>query len=177
MGEDDHSGSVRSVVAGIEQSAEHRAKTHDIEIGAAHDAGLDDARFAEADHREFNRGKIAERADGSRRGFEVLDFGYRERGVLHPVARSALADVDETVLVAIHEWSQQYSAHHAEDRGVGADAERQRDHDGRGKSLCATKRSNRDAHVLAERYAGVEPAAVPDTSHRIADRGDVAEFP
>ena len=47
----------------------------------------------------------------------------------------ALADVDEPVFVAIDERPQEDAADDAEDGGVGADAERQRDDDGDGQTL------------------------------------------
>ena len=88
-----------------------------------------------------------------------------------PRPRRALADVDQAILVAVDERPQQHAADDAEDRGVGADAERERHHDGRGESLGAQQRAQRDAHVLRERGGRVEPAAAPDAPHRIADGG------
>ena len=93
---------------------------------------------------------------------EVVDLGHRERRVRDADARRALADVDQAILAAIDERPQQHAADDAEDRGVGADAERQR-HDNRGgESLGASERAQADAHVLPKGNDGVEPAAVPD---------------
>ena len=92
-------------------------------------------------------------------------------------ARRALADVDEAIFVAIDQRTQQHAADDAEDGGVGADAERERHDDGGGQALGAQEGAQADSHVLPEGRGRVEPAAVPDAPHRVADRRDVAEFP
>ena len=86
-------------------------------------------------------------------------------------------DVDQPILAAIDQRTHQHAADDAEDRGVGADAERERDDDGGGQALRAQQRSQADAHVLDERFAHVEPAAVPDAAHLVAQPRHVAELP
>ena len=120
----------------------------DIEVVAVDDAGLDDARLAEADQREFDGREFAERFDGGGPLADVFDLGDRERHAVDAESRRALADIDQPLFAAIDERAQQHAADDAEDRGVGADAERQRDHDGGGKSLRAQQRAQADAHVL-----------------------------
>ena len=61
---------------------------------------------------------------------QVVDLRHRELGVLGADAPGGLPDVDQPVFVAIGERPQQHAADHAEDRGVGADAERQGQHHG-----------------------------------------------
>ncbi len=46
-----------------------------VEVVAADDAGLDLARFTQADHGETEGGEIAERAQGFHAGAQILDFG------------------------------------------------------------------------------------------------------
>ena len=92
-------------------------------------------------------------------------------------AGRALADVDQPIFVAIDERPQQHAADDAEDGGVGADAERERDDDGEREALGAQQRAQRDAHVLSKRLGRVEPAAAPDAPHRLARQRDVAELP
>ena len=58
---------------------------------------------------------------------QILDFGDGEVGVVDAEAAGALADIDEAVLVAIDERAQEHAADQAEDGGVGADAERERE--------------------------------------------------
>ena len=43
--------------AAFEQAAEHGPKAHHVEVRAADDAGLHDARLAEADQREVDRSR------------------------------------------------------------------------------------------------------------------------
>ena len=94
-----------------------------------------------------------------------------------PSPWNALADVDQAIFAAIDERAEKHAAHDAEDRGVGADAERERHHDGGGQTLGAEERAQTDAHLRPERRDRVEPAAVPDPSHRFARVRDVAELP
>ena len=69
-----------------------------------------------------------------------------------PMPRRALADVDQPVLVAVDERPQQHAAHDAEDGGVGADAERQRDDHRDGQSLDPGQRAEGEAKVGDEAH-------------------------
>ena len=64
-----------------------------------------------------------------------------------PMPRRALADVDQPVLVAVDERPQQHAADDAEDGGVGADAERQREDDGEAQALDPAKRTDGETQV------------------------------
>ena len=86
-------------------------------------------------------------------------------------------DVNKPILAAVDERPQQHAADHAEDCGVGADAERERDHDRGGQALGAQERSQADPHVLRKRVGHVEPAAVPHAPHFLAQVRHVAELP
>ncbi len=110
------------------------------------------------------------------RARRVLDFRDRKRRVHRAEARRALTDVEQAIFAAVDERTHQHGADDAEDRGVGADAERQRDDDGGGQALGAPQRAHADAHFAAERGEGVEPAGVPDAPHRFAHVRDVAEL-
>ena len=59
----------------------------------------------------------------------------------------ALPDVDQAILVAVDERPQQHAADDAEDRGVGADAQGQRDDDRDGQALDSGERPQRKAEV------------------------------
>jgi hypothetical protein len=137
---------------------------------------LHHARIAEADHRELDGREVAKRADRGHTRLEVVDLGNRERHVVDAQTGRALADVNEAIGVAIDQRPQQHLAHDAEDRGVGADAKGEGDDDGGGQPLRAQQRSEADAHVLSEPDTRIEPAAVPDAPHRVADGGHVAKF-
>ena len=153
MGQHRRAGRLRPIVGRTEQPAEHRAQPHDVEVRAADHAGADDARLAEADHRELDGREVAERASSvltracrSRiSGTEKLAFSTAEAG-------RALADVDQPVLVAVDERPQQDAAHDAEDRGVGADAERQGDDDGDGQPLDPGQRPQGETEIGVEAH-------------------------
>ena len=167
---------IRPIVGGVEQAAEHGAKAHHLEVRAADHAGLHHAGLAESEEGEIDGREIAEVRDRGRARLEVVDLRHRERRVRGAEARRALADVDEPILAAIDERPQQHAADHAEDGGVGADAERECRHHGDGQPPGAPERAQADTHVLQQGEGGVEPAAVPDAVHRVADGGDVAEL-
>ena len=82
---------------------------------------------------------------------KILDLRHGERGVLDADAGRALADVDQPVLVAIDQRPQQHAADQREDGGVGADAERQREHDGDRQPLGARTASGRQISSRARR--------------------------
>src|SRR5262249_55272261 len=92
------------------------------------------------------------------------------------VARRGLANVEEAIFVAIHQGAEEHAAYDAEDGGVGADAERERDDDSEGEALGAPQRPQREPDVAAERRGRVERAAVPHPAHRLADGRNVAQL-
>ena len=83
---------------------------------------------------------------------QVAELRHREVGVLDADARRALADVDQPVFVAVDQRPQQHAADDAEDRGVGADAERQREDDGDGQPLDPGERPEGEAEVGNEAH-------------------------
>src|SRR5580658_1571622 len=102
-------------------------QSHHVEVGSVHDAAADLAWFAEADYAEADRREVAELADGLYARLHILNFGNGEAGVFDADAGGALADVDEAIFVAIDEGAEEDSADYAEDGGVGADAQGERE--------------------------------------------------
>ncbi len=78
---------------------------------------------------------------------QVAQLGHGEVSVLDLDPGRALADVDQPILVAVDERPQQDTADDAEDRGVGADAERERDDHGEGQTLDPGQRTKRELEV------------------------------
>ena len=101
-------------------------EAHNFEVVAADNARLNYARLTQTDHNELEGRELAECAQGFDAGAQILDFGNGERRVIVARTRSALADVDETVLVAVDERLEEHAAHQREDGGVGANAQRER---------------------------------------------------
>src|SRR5258708_6040922 len=83
-----------------------------------------------------------------------VSAGYRTDGsstpTIGPDSARGLPDVNQPVLVTIHQRTQQDSAHDAEDRSVGADPQRQREDDRDGESFGANKRARRVFQVAPE---------------------------
>ena len=124
-------------------------KSHHIEICAADDAGANFARLAEADHGESDGGEIAEFADRLDAGSMSWISGT-ENGVIHAGAHGGLADINDAVFIAIVERAEEHAAHDAEDGGVGADAERERDDDGDREAFAAPKGASGEFEVGEE---------------------------
>src|SRR5580700_10740154 len=99
--EHDDAGRVGAVVFRSDETAENRTQPHYFKVVAANDATLHSARFTESDHRKAHLREIAELTDGADAGFDVPDFGHRERYVVGSQAGSALADVDKAILVTV----------------------------------------------------------------------------
>ena len=135
-----------------EQAAQHRTESHDLEVRAADDPGADHARLAEADHREVDRGEVAEGRQRLDAPAQVLDLRDGEIGVLGADAARALADVDQAVFVAVDERPQEHAPDDAEDRGVGANAERQGDDHRDGQSLDPGQRPQRKPEIGDEAH-------------------------
>ena len=138
-----HRGAVRlrSVIARTEQSPLDRLQAHDLEVRAANDSRSHGAGVAKANHREPDRREVAERGERFHAGPQVPDLRHRKVRVLDVDARRALPDVDQPVLVAIHQRPDQDAADDAEDGGVGANPQRQGHDDGQREALGARQAS------------------------------------
>ena len=87
-----------------------------------------------------------------------MNLRYRERRVLDVSSRRALADVDQPRLIAIDQRPQQHTPHHAEDGGIGANAERQSEDDGQEHALRAGHRANGEPKLVEEAHkAPIQP--------------------
>ena len=121
-----HRRRARAVVSGVERPAEHRAETHDREVVSGHQADVDTHRVVVAHQAEGHRRVLGDAAaEGLRGGTEVVDLGHRETHVVAAGAGGRLAKIHQPIAVPVRQRPQQHAAHHAEDRGVGADAEAQ----------------------------------------------------
>src|SRR6266481_6111779 len=119
IGEDRSAGGLGAVVAHVQQATQDGMEAHDLKISTADNAGADFAGFAESDHGEADGGEIAELAKGVNAGFKVQNFRHGEVDVLATDAECALANVDEAILIGIHQRAKEDAAYQAEDGGVG----------------------------------------------------------
>ena len=128
---------LRAVVVRVEEASADRAKAHDVEVGAADDSRAHDARLPEPDHCELDGREVTKGSHCLDPSSQVPDLRHRELGVLDADPGSALADVDEPILIPIDERPQKHPADHAEDGRVGANSEGQRDYDRERQALDA----------------------------------------
>ena len=105
------------------------------------------------------------------RACEVPQLRDREVRVLDADAVRALADVDQPILVAVDERPQQHAPDDAEDGGVGADAERQREDDGEGEALGPGERAERELEVGDQVHRGLLQSCYPPASAPMTRNG------
>src|SRR5205823_6332013 len=146
--ENHDAGGLRTIVLRPNEPAEDGVEAHDFEVRAADDGGLNFPGLTQADHGEADDREIAKLRDGAHAGFEVLDFGDREKGVIHAHAGGALLNVDEPVFVGIHERAEENAAHEAKDGGIGADPQGKRDDDSKRETFGPRKGAKSKPQVL-----------------------------
>src|SRR5580704_4217111 len=118
-------------------------EAHHFKIRAVYDAGANFPGFAEADHGETDGRELAERAECLNACAQVLNFRHGEWDFTGADTGRALMDVNEALLVTVHERAQEDAAHQAEDSCVGANAESQGENDGDSEPLGAGERTKR----------------------------------
>ncbi len=144
-----------AVVGRTEQASDRGPQPHHLEVGATHDTRADDPRLAQPEHRELDGGEVAEGRERLHPSLQVAQLGHREVRVFGAHAPGALADVDERVLVAVDERPEQHAAHDAEDGGIGADAQGQRQHDGGREAPGAGEGTDGVAKIRQEAHGRV----------------------
>ncbi len=95
-----------------------------------------------------------------------------DRKLIEPQLREPAADQNELARARIRQRPKQHAVDDAEDRGVGADAERQREHGDDREAGRARQSANRVARVLREL---VQPLAAPHVARDFANGRDIAE--
>src|SRR6202158_3007061 len=150
IGENDHAVGFGAVVLRSDEAAEHRMQAHHVEIRATNHATANGTRLTEADHGETHNGEVPERAHGFHAAAQILDLRYGKRGVVVAHAWGALPDIDQPVLVAVHQRLQQDAAHQGENGSIRADAERQCQNYGDRQPGRTTQRVNRNSQIANE---------------------------
>ena len=152
IGEHHHAGGVRTIVLRADQASQHGMQTHHVEKRSADDAALNGARFTQTHHGETHRGKVAECTHAFDAGFQVLDLRHGKRGVVGVDSGSTLADIDQPGFVTVDQWLEKNATHQREDRGVGADAQRQGEYHGNGHAGSPKQRMNCNSQIANERH-------------------------
>ena len=126
------------------------------------------------------RGAVAR--DRAERGqtLDIEQLGLREHGVRQVQAEIDVEHGHQPVRLGERQRAEQHAVDHREDRAVGADAEGQREHDGKGEAGGAPEAPRREAEVLAQAQPPLAPAkpGVPpagDGAAAPAGRVDVAQ--
>src|SRR4029453_5528688 len=127
MGQDKNTGSVRTIIFWPDQTSEHGAQTHHLEIAPVNDSANDFTRLAQANKCERYRREITKLTQRLDPRFEVANFRHRPSDVFLTLARGALPDINQARLVAIDQGLDEHAAHEREDGGVSANAQCQRD--------------------------------------------------
>ncbi len=144
------------VVRRHERAADHRLDAEQIEEVRRHHAGVDAIGLAAVDQIEVHLvvlDQAVEDVGGALAVVEVLGDGHA--GVAPPGQRRRLLDHHQPVAVLIGQRLQQHAVDDAEDGGVGADAEAERQHR---QQRVAGMAQQRPRAVLQIRQQRFEPA-------------------
>ena len=174
-----HAAAPGLVLVGQEAAAQRDRHAEQVEQPAADGGALNLARFAGADHGEQARGV----------GFHLLEhpgvFPHaHEVGGRDPVVPGAVRiqhpDLVQAAGIPERQRLQQHAVHHAEDRAVGADAERERNQRDGGKRRRSPQRPQRVADVLPQlgdefRPAHALPPSLVDGDARVPRAFVIAE--
>ena len=89
----------------------------------------------------------------------IVVVGHRRAGALDARARKRVVEKDEAVGFGIRQRPQQHGADDGEDRGVGADAERQRQDGGQREGAILAEQPEREAEILNQSFHVTLPRA------------------
>ena len=175
-----HRLGARLVLAGAEGAASQRAHAEHVEEVRGDDAGLDPAGLALPQENEGHGVVLDQRLHGAAPLPVVGQLQGRELGVDHAAERRRLAEVHQALPVLVGQRPQQDAADHAEDRGVGADAERQGEHGDEGEAGALAERAQGEAEVVQQTGHEGSPGARARTAGGDGaafggDGGDIAE--
>ena len=150
--EDDDAGP-GPVVARVERAAEQGTAAEHAEGIGGHERAGQTGRARGGRHQgDRRRHRVGHGRQRGRTGAPVAEFGPRHAGPatgrrVRVARRQPFDDPDEPIAVRIRQRTQQHGVDHAEDGGGGADAERERDHGGRGEPGIASETARRVRHV------------------------------
>ena len=171
VGENHDGRHSRAIVARARQPAEHRGEAHDLEVVPRDEPHVEADRVVVPLQGEVPRGVLGDAAQRRDAGAEIVDLRHGEGDVRLPRAIGRLPHVEQPVAVAVGQRLQQHAADHAENRGVGADAERQRDDDHRGERRAVTQGAQRVVQVGGQVF---DPRQSPPVVHRLGGLGEAA---
>ena len=165
-----------------EISSEERLHAEHVEEAGGDDAGLDALRFGTAEQDEPHVVELDHAGERARLPAVVVHLFRREAEAVGAVvlaaglvARPLLPQDDQLVAALVGQRLEEHAVDDAEDRGVGADAERHRQDDDEREAWRLEERACPVAHVLHERLGGAHEPRVADVIFHTADvaeRGD-----
>jgi hypothetical protein len=151
-------------IAGDEGASERWIYAEHAEVAVRRGEHIGDFALAGDEHvgpREAEEGRDA--GEQASVAFQLAEQPIRDVADLFGTARAGLGERYETMRVADGQVAEKHGIEEAEDRGVGADAESEREHDYAGETGRAAKRSGGVAQVLRELVEDREAAAVAVT--------------
>jgi hypothetical protein len=180
MTEQRHAGTVRRLVFQLERPAEHRRDPEHREEVHGHRRRGDLLWFGAAQVRLVGRRDGRDLLERRRMFAPIEEVGHRDRHV-HPLAGGAAGEWarllygHQPVRIRIRKRLEQQGVDYRKDRRVGADAERQGQHDRGGESDVFLQRPRRVAQVLEHALAPEDCVEeFHDDATRLAKSGSMA---
>ena len=162
----------RLLVRVLERTPERRPHAEHVEEVRGDDARGDALGLRAAEQDEPHVVEFHESLEALRARAVVENLLIREAGVLDVGQRPLLPQHDEAVAVLIRQRAEQDAVDDAEDRRVGADPERHRQHDHDREARVAAEIAQPVAQVLGER---LEQPRQPGVAHVVLDAIEGAE--
>lgn len=156
-------------VLGRDDAAAKRSKTGDGEEAAGDRRAWHLFRRQRARHREGLARDRGHRLEPAGAGLPVGEVGGRRRGPQGRALRRRRADRDQAVGAGERQRPQQHRVDRAEDGGVGADADREREHRHGREGRLAQQGPRRNPEVVGPH---LQPPAVPSQPGGVHDRAE-----
>jgi hypothetical protein len=137
----------RFVVVRRERAAEQRPDPQCLKEGCRDTPPRDLFSFTVTHDREALVGNPVQRLEGAGSRFPVKEVCDACRTVFHALLLERVEDHHQAVGLGEGQWAQQDPVEHAEDRGIGANAERQRQQRRQRERRIARQRASRVARV------------------------------
>jgi hypothetical protein len=160
-----HVADVALVVGLGKVAPQHGRRAEQREVVVAHYRGLDPLGLVRAGQVDVDRPHGGQVADRRHFREEIVVFGLRH-GHLTPFAAQQLGpEAHQLIRLRIRQRLEQHRVDHAEDRGVGADAQRERQHGHDGERRAPPEPAQRESKIPPERvhHATSTPSGAPGT--------------
>ena len=151
VADDDDAARTGPILLGEEGPAVQRSRAEEIEQVGGDQGAIDHFRVVAAREREGGRSERRHPREGARLIAPIGEIGRRNAEPVQPFRQIALEDHREPVRIDVGQRREHHGVHDAEDRAVGPDAQRQRQHGDRGEARALEEHPKGEPRILEHR--------------------------